>query len=108
MPHVSEHFKKRLKERLHIPKKSAIKFVHKVLKNGIRTKDATTVLRRYMVSVVHHGYYPIVYNRYLIVFSYDNDTAITIFKIPKQYENEVKFIMKKRSTYNEKRKRHNN
>lgn len=108
MSNASNHFKTRLKERLHIPKKSAMKFVRKVLRSGIKAKDASGSLRQYMVSVVEHGHYAVAYNRYLVVFSYDNDTAVTIFKLPERYYNQVKFIMKKRGTYNEKGKRNCN
>lgn len=100
---ITKHGLKRIKQRLGLSKKSAVRICHKVYKYGIHQKNIKNrSIKKYVESTVRIGYYGILYCRYLFIFSNESDTMITILNIPNKY---VKILEnKKEDYYNEFRK----
>ena len=93
----SKHFKKRLKTRLHINKKSHDRFINNATRDGLYLDDirCKSSLYAYMKDLIKDGYYGVIYGRHILILSNDSDICITILNLPKEYYNMVDNIKSK-------------
>lgn len=83
---VSNHLIERIRERTHLPRKAAISFLYRAIRDGIVQGDIKNKsLKNYVDSTVHDGYYGIVYCRYLIIMSEGTNVGITLLNLPHRY-----------------------
>ena len=81
---LSDHGEKRLRKRSHIRKKNTEKFSDIISEYGLRHRDTTGSLRRYMDRLWYYNEGTrdiIAYNQKIYIIGY-NDTLITVFDIP--------------------------
>lgn len=108
---ISNHLLNRIRERTHLPKKAAISFLYRAIRDGINQKDIKdSGLRAYVESTVQKGYYGIVYCRFLIIMSEKDNVGVTILNIPNRYHkliDSINFKNKGASKKYEKTNRYN-
>lgn len=96
MAHVTDHAKQRTKERLGLSKRLAEKNAEKALREGIRHKDTTGGLHRYVESLYwrHKTANNIrIYCNYVYIFSYS--LLITVFALPQKYRKTAEKLRKR-------------
>lgn len=96
MAHVTDHAKQRTKERLGLSKRLAEKNAEKALREGIRHKDTTGGLHRYVESLYwkHQTANNIrIYCNYVYIFSYS--LLITVFALPQKYRKTTEKLRKR-------------
>lgn len=96
---ITKHFSKRVKDRLGLSKKLSRQFFTQALKYGLYIEDFKSYNECYIY--LNHLLYDniiydlVVYNRYIIVYTKRNKTAITILNIPYKYNNIVDNLKRK-------------
>ena len=80
------HLNKRRK-RIGLGKKGYQTFLARAFEQGLRLEDIKhkTKLYTYVKGITKDGYYPILYNYYIIIVSEVTDIGITILRLPRQY-----------------------
>ena len=83
---TTSHLSKRRK-RVGLSKKAMQRFLTKAFEEGLRLDDVRSkpTLYRYLRSILKEGYYPILYDHYIIIVSEDNDYGVTILRMSNRY-----------------------
>lgn len=97
---LTNHGKKRMKERNGLPKKAVLAGADRALKRGLKREDLSGSLRRYMDSLYWQGEFKgknvIVYGN--MVYIFDRMVLITTFALPRKYLKTVEAIKKKKES----------
>lgn len=103
----SDHMIKRLNKRANIKHGSQDRFLSKAIERGIKYEDVTNhTLKDYLGKVSREGYYPIIYQKYVLIIAEDCNVGTTIYNLPKRYWKIVDAIYaKKEGKKNVSRKR---
>ena len=95
---LTNHGKKRMKERNGLPKKAILASVNRALKKGLRREELSGSLRRYVDSLYWQGEFKgknvIVYGN--MVYIFDRMVLITTFALPRKYVKTVEAIKDKK------------
>ena len=100
---ISKHFTKRAKQRAGLNKKTVNTFYNKANECGLTINDfeSKTLFFAYLKSITKPKYHVIVYNRYIIICSNEDNVGITLLNLPKEYYSVVDSVKKtKREVYN--------
>lgn len=94
---TTNHFDQRIKQRAGIKKGCSKSFFEKAVNNGLYLEDFMyrPTFYAYLKNLVKGEYVGIVYNRHIIITNND-DVAITILDLPKEYYSVVDSVKKKR------------
>lgn len=94
----THHLDKRIKQRTGLPKKSHPNFLKRVVNFGLRVEDVKckSKIYNYLKSITKEGYYIVVYNIYIVVFT-NSGVGITILYLPKEYHRIADDISHKRN-----------
>lgn len=100
MTKLTKHSNDRMKERMNLNKSAKQKKADTVFEKGIRHEESTGSLRKYFDYLYLHtnGYHSgeiRIYGREVFVFLNDG-TLKTVFPLPKQYNQNVDKIMKRK------------
>jgi len=98
---VTDHFKKRVKERAGLNKIKAEELFNKALIKGFTYNECTNrpSLKRYLDNLKYNGENSIiVYDKYVIIKQ--KNIAITLLKLPKEYHSTIRSLQKKRGEQN--------
>lgn len=94
---ITNHFRKRIKQRCKINKKSIDRVLSIVRLNGLRLEDVDDVrLLRYLTNKIDNEIYFIIYGRYMYVVSTIDDVFITVLDLPKKYNTVVDVLIRKK------------
>lgn len=95
---VTNHGKKRVRERNGLPKKAVLASVDRALKKGLKREELSGSLRRYADSLYWQGEFKgkniIVYGNMIYIF--DRMVLITTFAVPRKYLKTVEAIKEKK------------
>jgi len=95
-PCITKHFIARSKKRAGFNKKATRKFYNKAIICGLRIEsfESRPLFFKYLKLITRPRCYIIVYNRYILICSNNNDIAITLLNLPKEYYSLVNSIIK--------------
>ena len=97
MTHVTKHAMKRTKERLGLPKRVSEKNAEKALLYGIRHKETSGSLHRYIEVLYWKNQAANNIRIYCnSVYIFNDDTLITVFPLPQKYRKTVDRLRKER------------
>lgn len=97
MAHVTKHAVRRTKERLGLPKRTSEKNAEKALKEGIRHKDTSGSLHRYIEALYWRNQTANNIRIYCNnVYIFHDQTLITIFPLPQKYRKIAEKLRKER------------
>ena len=93
---LTKHGRKRLRKRLGLSKGSCVeKNASMALENGIRPKELTGRLRRYMDAMARrYGSQPVLYNGYVYAFK-ESDVLITCFPVHRDFRKLASAVLAK-------------
>ena len=83
---LTDHIMSR-RYRTRLDRKDYIKFIRTAHKKGLYLKDLETNKKvyNYLYKTIKKGYYGVIYNKYIIVFSDYTNVGITILDLPRKY-----------------------
>jgi hypothetical protein len=95
-PRLTEHGRKRGKERAGLAPGALRRAAGKALAEGLKPRDTTGSLRRYLdrISIEHPGKHPRVHADHIFIFA-DSD-LITVLHLPHEYRNSAASARKKK------------
>jgi hypothetical protein len=94
---VSDHGRKRIKQRCGLPKKAAQRFAEKAFKNGITYSECAGGLKRYLSFLWEYNHTANNIRVYANkVFIFADETIVTVLNLPKRYYETVKKIKEAR------------
>lgn len=93
---ATKHFYKRAKQRAGLNKRTVQRFCTKALIHGLQIEDFkdSSLFLKYLNSISKPHYHIIVYNRYIIIYADDNNVAITLLNLPKDFYSTVDRVKK--------------
>lgn len=95
-PHLTEHGRRRGKERAGLAPGALKRAACKALAEGLKPRDTTGSLRRYLdkISIEHPGKHPRVHADHIFIFA-DSD-LITVLHLPHEYRKSAASARKKK------------
>ena len=97
-PRVTKHGNRRSRERMGIPKKAVDRNAQIALEKGIRHRDATGKLKRYMDYLYMRGGCEAnnmrVYGDHIYIFR--DETLITVLNVPPEHRKQAVYLQRKR------------
>ncbi len=96
-PRLTEHGRKRGKERAGLAPGALKRTACKALADGLKPRDTTGSLRRYLdkISIEHLGSHPRVHADHIFIFGADS-SLITVLQLPREYRKSAASARKKK------------